>query len=212
MDFSRRFCPGDDPDDDLDANFVDTRLAAALLLDGDGSTSAKRDGVEAAVLARFVAPRTRGRGVIVDVAGGLVVTGAPVDVGALLDAGASARSAPDAAHGAAVETFIAPNAFNALKAALLTYAKQLSQAWGPKGIRVNTVTPGPVTFPGGNWTKIKDAYPDLYEATEKAHVFGRLGSPEEVANTVVFLASPAASFTTGTNVVIDGGYTKRVQF
>ena len=113
---------------------------------------------------------------------------------------------------AAVETFIAPNAFNALKAALLTYAKQLSQAWGPKGIRVNTVTPGPVTFPGGNWTKIKDAYPDLYEATEKAHVFGRLGSPEEVANTVVFLASPAASFTTGTNVVIDGGYTKRVQF
>ena len=88
MDFSRRFCPGDDPDEDLDANFVDTRLAAALLLDGDGSTSAKRDGVEAAELARFVAPRTRGRGVIVDVAGGLVVTGAPVDVGALLDAGA----------------------------------------------------------------------------------------------------------------------------
>jgi len=44
---------------------------------------------------------------------------------------------------AAIETFFAPNAFNALKAALMTYSKQLSQAWGPKGIRVNVITPGP---------------------------------------------------------------------
>jgi len=113
---------------------------------------------------------------------------------------------------AAIETFFAPNAFNALKAALMTYSKQLSQAWGAKGIRVNVITPGPITFPGGNWTKIQAAAPDVYEATAKQGVFGRLGEADEVARTMVFLASPASSFTTGANFVIDGGYTKRVQF
>jgi NAD(P)-dependent dehydrogenase (short-subunit alcohol dehydrogenase family) len=54
--------------------------------------------------------------------------------------------------------------------------------------------------------------PELYEATEKAFALGRWGGPEEVARTVVFLASPASSYTTGTNVIIDGGYTKRIQF
>lgn len=113
---------------------------------------------------------------------------------------------------AAVETFIAPRAFNALKAALMTYSKQLSQAWGQKGIRVNVITPGPITFSGGNWDKIKEAAPDTYDATAKQTVFGRLGEADEVAKAMVFLASPASSFTTGANFVIDGGYTKRVQF
>ena len=113
---------------------------------------------------------------------------------------------------AAVETFFAPNAFNAMKAALINYAKHLSQAWGAKGIRVNVVTPGPVFFPEGNWSKMKEGMADFFAATEQAHALGRMGSPEEVANTIVFLASPAASFTTGTNVIVDGGYTKRVQF
>jgi 3-oxoacyl-[acyl-carrier protein] reductase len=113
---------------------------------------------------------------------------------------------------AATETFFAPNAFNSLKAALITYGKQLSQAWGPQGIRVNVVTPGPVIFPGGNWEKIKESKPDLVAATSNKIVLGRLGSPIEVARTIVFLASPLSSFTTGANVVVDGGYTKRVQF
>ena len=63
---------------------------------------------------------------------------------------------------AAFETFIVPQAFNAIKAALLTYSKQLSQAWGPKGIRVNAVSPGPISFPTGNWEMIKAHVPDLY--------------------------------------------------
>jgi 3-oxoacyl-[acyl-carrier protein] reductase len=113
---------------------------------------------------------------------------------------------------AAVETFIVPQAFNAIKAALLTYAKQLSQAWGPKGIRVNSVMPGPISFPTGNWEMIKTAAPDLYNATFSQFALGRFGAPEDVARTVVFLASPASAYTTGTTVVIDGGYTKRVQF
>jgi NAD(P)-dependent dehydrogenase (short-subunit alcohol dehydrogenase family) len=113
---------------------------------------------------------------------------------------------------AATETFIVPQAFNALKAALITYSGQLAQMLGPKGIRVNCVSPGPIKFPGGNWEAIGEAAPELYQATEAAFALGRWGGPEEVGRTIVFLASPASSYTTATNVVIDGGYTKRVQF
>ncbi len=113
---------------------------------------------------------------------------------------------------AAVETFLVPQAFNALKAALITYASQLGQAWGPLGIRVNCVSPGPIKFPGGNWSVIEEAMPEVYEATLNSFALGRFGAPEEVAPAVVFLASPASSYTTGTNLVVDGGYTKRVQF
>lgn len=113
---------------------------------------------------------------------------------------------------AGFETFIVPQAFNALKGALVTYASQLGQQVGAKGIRVNTVSPGPISFPGGNWEAIKAAAPELHAATEAQFALGRWGGPEEVAKTIAFLASPASSYTTGTNVVIDGGYTKRVQF
>ena len=113
---------------------------------------------------------------------------------------------------AAVETFVAPQAFNALKAALITYASQLSQALAAQGIRVNTVSPGPIEYPGGNWEMIKSAVPPLYEGTKAAMPMGRLGTPDEVAKAVVFLASPAASYITGAHLVIDGGFTKRVQF
>ncbi|MEN9017909.1 MAG: SDR family oxidoreductase [Hellea sp.] len=113
---------------------------------------------------------------------------------------------------AAIETFIRPQAFNALKAALITYGKQLSQSLGTKGIRVNMVSPGPIVFPGGNWSKVKEAKPDFYDMTKAQMVLGRFGTPEDVAKTVVFISSPASNYTTGTNVIIDGGYTKRVQF
>ena len=113
---------------------------------------------------------------------------------------------------AATETFIAPQAFNAIKAALLTYAKQLGQAWGPDGVRVNVVSPGPITFAGGNWEAVKAHMRPFYDATVAQTPLGRLGSAEDVARAVVFLASPASAHTTGTNLVVDGGYTKRVQF
>lgn len=113
---------------------------------------------------------------------------------------------------AATETFFAPQAFNAMKAPLLTYSGQLSQAWGPKGIRVNIVSPGPVWFEGGNWDDIKRDVPDLYKTIDEACVLGRMGTSEEVAKSIVFLASPASGWTTGTNLVVDGGFTKRVQF
>jgi NAD(P)-dependent dehydrogenase (short-subunit alcohol dehydrogenase family) len=113
---------------------------------------------------------------------------------------------------AAVETFFRPTAFNAMKAALLTYAKQLSQDWGRIGVRVNAVTPGPVEFEGGNWQKIRDTANGVYEAVRADIPLGRLGSPRDVASTILFLASAESAYVTGTNIIVDGGYTKRVQF
>ncbi|MEO0689708.1 MAG: SDR family oxidoreductase [Pseudomonadota bacterium] len=113
---------------------------------------------------------------------------------------------------AALETFIAPQAFNALKAALITYGSQLSQALAPQGIRVNTVSPGAIEYPGGNWEMIKGAMPELYEATLAKMPMGRFGNDEEVAKGIVFVASPAVPYMTGSNIVIDGGFTQRVQF
>lgn len=113
---------------------------------------------------------------------------------------------------AAVETFIYPQAFNAIKAAIITYGKQLSQLWAAKQIRVNMICPGPVAYPGGNWSMIKEAMPELYDKTLADMPLGRFGAPDDVARSMVFLSSPAASYITGTNLIIDGGYTKRVQF
>lgn len=113
---------------------------------------------------------------------------------------------------AAIETFLIPQAFNAIKAALITYASQLSQALAPKGIRVNSVSPGPISYGGGNWEGVKAVMPDLYSGIEAQIPMGRMGTPEDVAPGIVFLASPAAKYITGTNLVIDGGFTKRVQF
>lgn len=113
---------------------------------------------------------------------------------------------------AGVETFLVPQAYNTIKGALLIYAKQLGQAWGPKGIRINTVSPGPIEFSGGNWEALKGALPELYEAQTPQFALGRIGEPDDVAKTIVFIASPASKYTTGTNVIVDGGYTKRVQF
>jgi NAD(P)-dependent dehydrogenase (short-subunit alcohol dehydrogenase family) len=111
----------------------------------------------------------------------------------------------------AVETFAAPMAYNAIKAGLITYSKQLSQFVGKKGIRVNTVSPGPIYFEGGAWEMIKGTQPKFYEWALKQIPCGRMGSVEEIARVIVFVASPAASLITGANVIADNGFTKRVQ-
>lgn len=113
---------------------------------------------------------------------------------------------------AAVETFGVPQAFNAMKAALITYGKQLSQFVGRDGIRVNMVSPGPIEFPGGSWEMLKDTMPKWYDKVTRDHPTRRLGTVDEVARCVVFLSSPAASWVNGSNLVVDGGFTKRVQF
>jgi len=112
----------------------------------------------------------------------------------------------------AIETFAAPMAYNAMKASLITYAKQLSQFVGKHQVRVNAVSPGPVYFEGGAWEMIKGTNAKFYESTLRAMPCGRFGTPEEVARVVCFLASPAASLITGANVVADNGFTKGVRY
>ena len=113
---------------------------------------------------------------------------------------------------AALEDFFGPQAYNAMKAAVINYAAALSQALAPKGIRVNTVSPGPIFIEGGAWDMIKTHMAHLYEGTLKTIPMGRMGTGEEVGKAIAFVASPACPFMTGTNLVIDGGITKRVQY
>lgn len=107
-----------------------------------------------------------------------------------------------------------PRAFEAygvFKAGLLNYAAQLSLRFNKKGVRVNSVSPGPIVTPGGPWDN-----PDTNSAIYKAYIersgFKRFGTPEEVANAVVFLASPAASWISNVNVRVDGGAVKAPNF
>jgi len=111
----------------------------------------------------------------------------------------------------AIEPAFGPQPYAALKAAVTNYAGALAHSLAAKRIRVNTVSPGPVFIEGGAWDKIKQGRPEFYEKTLTQVPLGRLGQAREVADAVAFLASPLSAFTTGTNLVIDGGMTKRVQ-
>jgi 3-oxoacyl-[acyl-carrier protein] reductase len=108
----------------------------------------------------------------------------------------------------------APGAFayGAGKAALIAYGAMLSKQVAKDGIRVNTVSPGPIYFEGGPWDRIQQKFPAVY-ADAMAHcVIGRLGRPEDIAASVVFLASPVSGFTVGQNLHVDGGYMEHIAF
>lgn len=105
-----------------------------------------------------------------------------------------------------------PQAYNAMKASLITWGKQLALHHGRNGVRVNVVSPGPIEFEGGNWDMIKGTMEKFYNSQLRQHPAGRLGKPEEVARCIVFLASPAAEWCNGSNLVVDGAYTNRTQF
>jgi 3-oxoacyl-[acyl-carrier protein] reductase len=106
----------------------------------------------------------------------------------------------------------AMRAYTGHKAAIIAYMSSLSTVYGKKKIRANTVSPGAIFFEGGVWDKRKREQPEMYAAAVKRAPFGRLGTPEEVANAIVFLASPAASYISGTNLIIDGAATTRIQY
>lgn len=97
-------------------------------------------------------------------------------------------------------------AYNAAKAALISLSKSMARDLAKDGILVNTVAPGSVLFAGGGWEKRMQADPQgIAEFVGRDLPLGRFGSPEEVARTVVFLASEAASLITGSCLVVDGG-------
>ena len=113
---------------------------------------------------------------------------------------------------AALEHFINAGPYNAMKAGLLNYSGALAQEIGAKGIRVNAISPGPIFIDGGSWDKIKQGMTAFYDSTVAQIPLGRMGTAEEVAAQAALLISPLGGFTTGTNVVIDGGLTKRIQY
>ncbi|GAB0119651.1 SDR family NAD(P)-dependent oxidoreductase [Acidisoma sp. 7E03] len=110
------------------------------------------------------------------------------------------------------EVDFAAGPYGAFKAALIHYAQGLAFQLAPKNIRANTVSPGNTYFPGGVWEKIEREMPALFAEALALNPTGRMGRPEEMARAAVFLASPAASFITGTNLVVDGALTRGVQF
>jgi NAD(P)-dependent dehydrogenase (short-subunit alcohol dehydrogenase family) len=97
--------------------------------------------------------------------------------------------------------------YGAIKAAVIHYTATQAAMYAKDGIRVNGVAPGSIEFPGGVWDRRKTDNPSLYNAILRSIPFGRLGHPEEVANVVLFLASPLASWITGQTIVVDGGRT-----
>ena len=105
-----------------------------------------------------------------------------------------------------------PKPYGAMKAAVINYAKGLARALAPLGVRVNCVSPGNIYFKDGVWGKTERNNPDFFKKQVEANPFGRMGSPGEVANAAVFLASPAASFISGTNILVDGALTLGVQY
>ncbi|WP_075223020.1 SDR family NAD(P)-dependent oxidoreductase [Acuticoccus yangtzensis] len=109
------------------------------------------------------------------------------------------------------ETDFTGPAYGAYKAALVHYMHGLAVKLAPKMIRANAVSPGNTYFPGGIWNQIETGNPELFAQALALNPTGRMAKPEEVARGVVFLASPASSFTTGTNLVVDGALTKGVQ-
>jgi 3-oxoacyl-[acyl-carrier protein] reductase len=108
------------------------------------------------------------------------------------------------------EIDFAAGSYGAIKAALIHYAKGLSNQLIAKGVRVNAVSPGNTYFEGGIWSNIEKGNPDFFKMAMGLNPTGRMGTAEEVANGVVFLASPLASRISGTNLIIDGALTKAV--
>ena len=109
------------------------------------------------------------------------------------------------------ESDFASGPYGTAKTAIVGYINGLALQLAEKGIRANTVSPGNTYFEGGVWANIEGANPDLFETAVGLNPTGHMGTPEEVAGPVVFLASPKARRVSGTNLVVDGALTRGIQ-
>ncbi len=101
-----------------------------------------------------------------------------------------------------------PAAYAASKAALISYSKTIAVQLAPKNIRVNTIAPGSVEFPGGLWKMAKKHDRLFYDKMLGTIPSGRMGTPDEIGKVAAFIVSPCASWVTGTCLSIDGGQHK----
>ena len=102
-------------------------------------------------------------------------------------------------------------AYTSVKAALNAYAKKLAVVEAVNGIRINAILPGSTEFPGGVWDMIRQHNPTFYELARASIPFGRMGTPEEVADAAVWLVSERASWVTGVALSVDGGQAKGIR-
>jgi 3-oxoacyl-[acyl-carrier protein] reductase len=109
---------------------------------------------------------------------------------------------------AALEAWGSASAYGPMKAALISHSKGMAVALATQKIRVNVVAPGSIEFPDGIWDRVKQGNRPFYDNILSTIPWGRMGTAEEVANAVVFLASPCASWITGVCLSVDGGQHK----
>lgn len=109
------------------------------------------------------------------------------------------------------ESDFASGPYGTAKTAIIGYIHGLAMQLASKGIRANTVSPGNTYFEGGVWSSIKTGNPDLFATAMALNPTGQMGTPEEVAAPVVFLASPLARRVSGSNLVVDGALTRGIQ-
>ena len=109
------------------------------------------------------------------------------------------------------ESDFASGPYGTAKTAIVGYVHGLALQLADRHIRANTVSPGNTYFEGGVWESIETGDPTLFQTAVTLNPTGHMGSPEEVAAPVVFLASPLASRVSGTNLVVDGALTRGVQ-
>jgi 3-oxoacyl-[acyl-carrier protein] reductase len=110
---------------------------------------------------------------------------------------------------AGIETLGAPVAYEAAKAAVVATAKSLARRLGALNVRINTVAPGNILFPGSTWDqKLSENREGTLSYVSDNVPLNRFGTPEEVAAAVLFLASAQAKFITGACLIVDGGQTR----
>jgi NAD(P)-dependent dehydrogenase (short-subunit alcohol dehydrogenase family) len=109
------------------------------------------------------------------------------------------------------ESDFASGPYGTAKTAIIGYIHGLAMQLAPQGIRANTVSPGNTYFPGGVWESIEGGDPDFFRTAVELNPTGHMGTPQEIAAPVVFLASPVASRISGTNLVVDGALTRGIQ-
>jgi NAD(P)-dependent dehydrogenase (short-subunit alcohol dehydrogenase family) len=109
------------------------------------------------------------------------------------------------------ESDFASGPYGTAKTAIVGYVSGLALQLAEKGIRANVVSPGNTYFDGGVWQSIETGNPELYDMAVGLNPTGHMGSPEEIAGPVVFLASPVSRRISGTNLVVDGALTRGIQ-